>query len=445
MLAKIQSDYKRRALHEEILRHSKVSQFGRQWPVVLDRVVPSLISFYRSCPREPRHERVRDSAFKFGLLFFSETISLLVSRAYLFLSISYIFFGPIVNMPLNMPSSTEMPMSMSEQAHYVPTQGYATVPKHTSGRTIPSGLFTHLGADSEEDDGSDVVVVDAKLFNANTHDFPEGDFVCPGFFNMAKLDGFTRRFKFSQWNYGMRREAQFIFPFLALGPSSCLREREHLRSQGFTLLLGIRNTHSAHARLVSGDKAAADLGILADTVDVLDNQELISTFPRAIRRINDHLAGIDVAPSGISAMQIHSSQPRKVLVFCESGNERSAGVVIAYIMAMLNMDTAHAKAMAQQRRFCVSIDDPMAQILFSFESILAAKRDVERTRRANIQTGATTLAPPPIPPVMLAKKRSFADRQFEDTRMADCEMDVDDDVASLLDRKPVAPFQDRVI
>lgn len=345
-----------------------------------------------------------------------------------------------------MPSS-ELPMSMSGQTHYVRTQDYITSPKQAPGHgSYNRGINLVAAAiDSDEDDGKDVVVVDAKLFDPSTHHFAEGDFICPGFFSRAKLDGFTRRFKFSQWSYGMRREPQFIFPFLALGPSSCLRDREFLQTHGFTLLLAIRNTHSAYARLVSGENAAADLGILADTIDVLDNQELISTFPKAIRRINDHLAGVDLLPNANPSMTNDPPQTKKVLVFCESGNERSAGVVIAYIMAMLNMDTAHATRMIQQRRFCISIDEPMTRILLSFESILAAKRDVEHTRRANIQTGAATLAPPPIPPVMLAKKRSFADRQFEDIQMAGCEMDIDDDAGSLLNRKPMAPFQDRVV
>lgn len=335
-------------------------------------------------------------------------------------------------------------MSLSGQAHYVRTQDYTTLPKYAGGNDSCNGTFSCFAVDAAEDYGSDVVVVDAKRFNPSTHHFAEGEFICPGFFSLARLDGFTRRYQFAQWSYGMRREPQPIFPFLTLGPSSCLREREALQAHGFTLLLGIRNTHSAHARLISGDKAAADLGILADTVDVLDNQELISTFPRAIRRINDHLAGVDVPSHAIPAMQNDSSRKRKVFVFCESGNERSAGVVIAYIMAMLNMDTGQATRMVQQHRFCISIEDPMRRILLAFESILDAKRDVERTRRANIQTGAATLAPPPVPPVMLAKKRSFADRLHEDTE-ADYDMDVDDDVGSLLERKPMAPFQDRVL
>jgi hypothetical protein len=180
---------------------------------------------------------------------------------------------------------------------------------------------------------------------------------------------------------------------------------------------------------------------MADSIDVLDNQELISAFPRAIRRINDHLAGVDIdsgmAPSGLQ-------QKRKVLVFCESGNERSASVVIAYIMVMLNMAAAEATHMIQQRRFCVSIEDPMKRVLAAFESILSAKRDVEHAKhisppRINV---TATLAPPSSSPV-LAKKRSFQDHR-DDCHMDD-EMEVDGEEDSFFERKPTAPFQDRVV
>lgn len=335
-------------------------------------------------------------------------------------------------------------MSQDGQAHYVRTQEYTSAPKYPPGSTISSAL-SYFGSDYYED-GTDTVVVDKKIFNPSTHQFAEGEFICPGFFSLTHLDGFTRRFSCNQWTYEMRREAQPILPFLSLGPSSCLRDRDYLRNQGFTLLLAIRNTYSAQARLVSGDKAAAEIGVQADTIDVLDTQELISAFPRAIRRINDHLAGVDVeATDNASAPQTDDPpRKRKVLVFCESGNERSAGVVIAYIMVMLNMDAGHATRMTQQHRFCVCIEDTMKRVLSAFESILSAKRDVERAKRTHTSTGAATLAPPPVPPVLLSKKRSFADRRDDDVNMADGDMDVDGEEDLLLERKPIAPFQDRL-
>lgn len=336
-------------------------------------------------------------------------------------------------------------MSQDIRAHYVRTQEYTSAPKYPSGTIIGSALG-YFGHEDYEDD-NDTVIVDSKIFNPATHQFPEGDFVCPGFFRLAHMDGFTRRFKFNQWSYEMRREAQPIFPFLSLGPSSCLRDRESLCSQGFTLLLAIRNSQSAQARLVSGDKAAAELGVQADTIDVLDNRELISAFPRAIRRINDHLAGVDadVSSNTRTPQACHLPLKKKVLVFCESGNERSAAVVIAYIMVMLNMDAGHATRLTQQHRFCVSIEDPLKRILLAFESILSAKRDVERTRRANTQTGTATLAPPAVSSVLLSKKRSFADRRDDDADMSDADMDVDSEGDIFSERKPIAPFQDRVV
>ncbi|OQD63390.1 hypothetical protein PENPOL_c009G04631 [Penicillium polonicum] len=334
-------------------------------------------------------------------------------------------------------SQREVPMSHNEHSHYVRAQEYTVTPRYPPSRgSLGAGHFGFSGND-------DTVIVDRENLNRDSHDFAEGDFICPGFFNRVDLGGFTRRFNPSQWNYDMRRQAQSILPFLSLGPSSCLRDADYIRSQGFTLLLAIRSRHSALARLVSGEKAAAEAGIMADTIDVLDNQELISAFPRAIRRINDHLAGVDMGPDGM--VSNGQQQKKKVLVFCESGNERSAAVIIAYIMVMLNIQSVEATHMIQQRRFCVSIEDTMKYILTAFETILSAKRDVERAKKYTVR-GAASLAPPSAPP-MLAKKRSFQDHRNDDLVKDEGEMDVDEDDNEdpFYARKPNAPFQDRVV
>ncbi|KAJ5161608.1 hypothetical protein N7492_007000 [Penicillium capsulatum] len=340
-------------------------------------------------------------------------------------------------------SPTEVPMSQGEKVSYAPTHEYNTGCKSIRSPGFPTLSYYDPLDDEDDDNEGNTVVVDNTLFKQASHNLAEGEFVPPGFWSRTQLDGFTRRFKNSQWTYEMRREAQQVLPFLSLGPSSCLRDLEFLRHQGFTLLLAVRNRSSAHARLVSGDKAATSLGIESDTIDVFDNQELISEFPRAIRRINDHLAGMDIDPNAHTVPTGPDGQPlkKKVLVFCESGNERSAGVVIAYAMAMLSVDVAHATRLVQQHRFCVSLEDPMKRILFAFDSILAAKRDVENARHTVPQSGATTLAPPPVPPQMLSKKRSFADRVADDfDPTGDC-MDIDGEDMPM-ERKPQAPFQD---
>lgn len=346
--------------------------------------------------------------------------------------------------PNIMSGDPQVPMLQGHEGRYIRTQEYSSGHRGDVGWKINQPPLPFL---SREQVGNRRAVRAEKVrINATDHGFAEDDFVCPGFFSLVHLDGLTPPYDYDLWTYEMRRKAQPIFPFLFLGPSSCCRDLTFLQAEEFTLLLAVRNRHSATARLVSGEKAAAELGTLADTMDVLDSQELIHTFPRAIRRINDHLAGIDVDPTTVSNMTqgTDGAQRRKVLIFCESGNERSAVLVIAYLMVMVNLSAIQATTAVLERRFCVSIDEPMRRILDSFESILSAKRDVKCAVHTHTQTGAATLAPLPISAELLSKKRSFADRQDDDDNvdMADGDVDIDAEDDLHWERRPFAPFRD---
>lgn len=317
--------------------------------------------------------------------------------------------------------SREIPMTQDELCPYVPTHEYSsTIPTQPRIVIPPPSLPLH------DDDTSRFDTV-----APSSHDFEYGEFASPEFFKTVSASRFFHKAQFVEWNYEMRREAQMILPFLYLGPLSCLKNRDFLVREGITLLLAIRSRRSAQARLVSGEKIAAELGIEADTIDVSDNQELIAEFPRAIRRINDHLSS-----QSSDAMKSRNTAERKVLVFCESGNERSASVVIAYLMVMLNLDMVQALYIVQHRRFCVCIEEPMRHLLASWESILAAKRDVTKAKREALHAswdGAQMQAP---------RKRSFSDLNDAALRTGeDTEMDVDGD--RFVERNVSAPFRDR--
>ncbi|KAH7313102.1 dual specificity phosphatase-like protein [Rhexocercosporidium sp. MPI-PUGE-AT-0058] len=176
------------------------------------------------------------------------------------------------------------------------------------------------------------------------------------------------------WKYAWRREAQSILTFLQLGPSCAARDLTALRNDGVTMLLVIRSTMTAAASLLSGDKAARALGIESAAVDVASNNELIAAFPRATRIINDHLLSQyrrHMATNGTV------SQPcGKVLVFCESGNERSAAFVVAFIMNIYGIELVPAIQYVQSQRFCVAFDDDLKYMLNSYQDILKAQRDV---------------------------------------------------------------------
>ena len=147
------------------------------------------------------------------------------------------------------------------------------------------------------------------------------------------------------------------------------------------MVLAVRNTRSAQAKVL-GSKTAEELGIESKAIDVAGNQELIAAFPRAIAVINTHLSTMyqfqqaKAAPSTTPTPTQSSLVPGKVLVFCESGNERSATVVTAYIMAMYSMDLIRAVQIVQAQRFAVAFDDPLRNLLSTYEIMLKAKRDV---------------------------------------------------------------------
>jgi len=191
------------------------------------------------------------------------------------------------------------------------------------------------------------------------------------------------------WQYEWRRKSQSILPFLYLGPSSAARNIDALKEQGITMLLVIRDTMTAQARLLSGDKVAKQLGIDASAVDVAGNQELIAAFPRAIKIINDHLISIyrqqavsgTNTTDGIITINQQTFQQGKVFVFCESGNERSACVVAAYLMVMYGLDLVAAIQYVQSQRFCVAFDDGLKNLLFSYQDILEAQRNVSEFRK----------------------------------------------------------------
>jgi serine/threonine/tyrosine-interacting protein len=232
------------------------------------------------------------------------------------------------------------------------------------------------------------------------------------------------------WKYEMRRSAQAIQPFLYLGPSSATRDLDFMRREGVTMLLVIRNTMTAAASLLSGDKVARELGIRAAAVDVAGNQELIAAFPRACKIINDHLIsqfrkGMANNTGDPVLVATHS----KVFVFCESGNERSAAVVAAYLMNMYGLDLVSAIQYVQSQRFCVAFDDGLKNLLLNYEELLNAQRCVS----------AATM----IPQIVSVPNHAKSKRRRDESPDDEMEMSLDNsDDERFAGRGGFVPFQD---
>lgn len=188
-----------------------------------------------------------------------------------------------------------------------------------------------------------------------------------------------------EWSYYNRRRAQEILPYLFLGPAMS-KTPEFFRENEITLLLAVRDLAQANADLLGPGKVATELGIEYQAVDVLNPQELIKAFPKVNRIINDHLLRVyreqkknnpeSLVAERDSKGRIIDKVKGKVLVYCETGNERSPTVVAAYLMSMYGLGVIHAAQFVASQRFCVAINDAALTLLVNFHDILQAKRDV---------------------------------------------------------------------
>ena len=295
-------------------------------------------------------------------------------------------------------------------------------------------------------------VPDLHVVHNSAFDFESSGFANAEFLKTVTYGNFLDVNNMLEWKYEQRRMAQQILPFLFLGPMSAARDRDFLQREGITLVLAVRNTMSAQARLL-GSKAAQELGIDTRTIDVAGNQELIAAFPRAIEVINSHLSAMyqhaqtRVCPATFSEQDHRSAAPGKVLVFCESGNERSATLVTAYIMAMYSTDLVRAIQIVQAQRFAIAFDDSLRNLLSTYEIILKAKRDVvQADNQFRGLGGAIKACGVRGAGAEYVGKRSK--RSLDDLNGDDVEMDEggeSQDYGRFERRGGSAPFQDRPI
>ena len=190
-----------------------------------------------------------------------------------------------------------------------------------------------------------------------------------GFLNTVNYNNLITQNALLEWNYERRREAQMILPYLYLGPMTAAKDEAWMRGEGITMLLGIRQKGPTFAsKLMTGAlKEAQEMGLQYHTIDLANNQDLIHSFPQTTAMINQHLGSVHQ----------NTGQLGKVLVFCESGNERSAGVVAAYLMEThVDLDYIKAMQLCQAQRFCVNFDDAMKRLLQGYWDIISARRNV---------------------------------------------------------------------
>jgi serine/threonine/tyrosine-interacting protein len=232
--------------------------------------------------------------------------------------------------------------------------------------------------------------------------------------------------KYGQWKYEHRRQAQPVLDFLYVGPTLCVRDRDFLVNAGITMIIVARDSRMAARNMLSVDKAAEELRLPAHYVDVRDPHHLISEFDEIFRIINAHLLQFNQ-----NSQQLGGGSHGKVLVTCETGNDRSATIAAAYIMALYGKDMVNSVQFVGYRRFCSAINEDMKQILKSWEGILRARYSVRKV-----------LPPAGSESQVMRRKRSLDDAMHvdeEDSRSVPLD---NHDLARFSGRQPFIPFKE---
>jgi serine/threonine/tyrosine-interacting protein len=243
-----------------------------------------------------------------------------------------------------------------------------------------------------------------------------------------------------EWRYDQRRAAQKILPFLLLGPGTVAQDLNFIRTQGITMLVAVRSASAVRlqAKLLDPSKFASSAGLQTLTLDLDSPYDTITKLPHAIKAINDHLEQScnSTLPASLDSI------PAKVLVFCESGNDRSATVVTAYLMVLYGLGAVEAMQLVQSQRFCLAIEDWSKNMLQTFEDILQAKRDVALEH--GIETPLSQV-PTQQHSELFSRSRKGSKRSYDSANESDEDMEdreLDQGENEIEGRLGQAPFQD---
>ncbi|EGO59220.1 hypothetical protein NEUTE1DRAFT_79116 [Neurospora tetrasperma FGSC 2508] len=187
----------------------------------------------------------------------------------------------------------------------------------------------------------------------------------------------------SDWEYTARRSAQKIIdPSLYLGPLSVVRDREFMKGEGVTMVVRTDGQGVPPVPTLgpAAKKVTEELGVQVEAVGVGGLQGLIREFPKLNEKIARHLVAVHKRSLG--------AQQGKVLVCCETGNDRSAAVVVAYLVEVWGVGLIEALRFVLYRRFCVAWDDDTRRYLKNYEDILMAKRARWQDQEANDRDAA---------------------------------------------------------
>lgn len=164
----------------------------------------------------------------------------------------------------------------------------------------------------------------------------------------------------SHWRYEARREAQLLFDTLWLGPLGVSKDEGFLVKNNIRVLISLMDPRAQPHKFMDhseirfhhfdpGDHITTSLALVKqfDTINQLLDQYLV------------HGVG--------------------VLLFCETGNDKSATVASAYTMHRFDYDYVKGIQAVQSKRFSISLDDASKYVLLTYDELRKAKKDCQNT------------------------------------------------------------------
>lgn len=228
----------------------------------------------------------------------------------------------------------------------------------------------------------------------------------------------------ANWTYTDRNKAQDILPFLCLGPASIAKDKDYIERHGITMIIAVRSAAAVQKlpRLLDPTRFASCQGIQTATFDVDNPFAMINGIRPVLRLMTEHLEQCNNGLVPGSNGQVGG----KILVFCETGNDRSPVLVAAYLMLLYGISWSDSLNFIHAYRFSVGLSTAMNEMLSNLEMVFKAQWDVSSSAAA-------------WPEQQLGRENGTAKRNIDDAYDSD---DVFMSEPTAETRPGIAPFQD---
>jgi len=175
------------------------------------------------------------------------------------------------------------------------------------------------------------------------------------------------------WKYESRHKAQAILPYLHLGPASIARDGVYIAQNDISMVIAVRSAQSAraHPKLLDPSRFPSCTNLQTATFDVDSPFHVIQGIQPMIKMMTDHLE----ARTAIRPVSSLENVGGKILVICESGNDRSPVLVAAYLMLLYGIAWHESLNLIHAYRFSVSLSGNMNHMLKTLDGMFRAEAD----------------------------------------------------------------------